>query len=213
MTGTLDIGNNGLVIVYGSGQDPYASIDDMIRSGFDAGNWDGTGITSSLGRAAANSHTPLNIGLADFTPGVGNFSSATFIVFEGQTIATNAVLVRLTYMDDLVLAGDLSAQDATSDALIFAADYGAGTTWSLGDLNHDGSVDSSDALLFAANYVIGLPSLDGATGNAAVLDGGEAAVPEPPGTLLGIVGGLGLRAIARRRASAVGAGGFPSVQA
>ena len=87
--GTLDIGNNGLVIAYGNLPDPYAAIDDMIRSGFDYGHWDGAGITSSLGRAAADSHTPLNIGLEDFTPGVGNYPAATtFIVFEGQSITT-----------------------------------------------------------------------------------------------------------------------------
>ena len=157
--GTLDIGNNGLVIAYGSGADPYTSIDDMIRSGFDSAHWDGTGITSSLARAAANSHTPLNIGLADFTSGL--HGDGTFIVFEGQTITTNAILLRLTYMDDLVLAGDMSQSNATSDALLFSANYGVGTTWGVGDLTHDGVIDASDALLFATNYAVGLPSLDG----------------------------------------------------
>ena len=55
-----------------------------------------------------NISTPLNIGLVDFTPGTGNFTNQTFIVFEGQTVTTNAILVRLTYMDDLVLAGDMA---------------------------------------------------------------------------------------------------------
>ena len=51
-TGTLDIGNNGLVIAYGSGADPYATIDNMIESGYNGGlGWHG--ITSSLARAAA----------------------------------------------------------------------------------------------------------------------------------------------------------------
>ena len=30
----------GSVIAYGSGNDPYALIDDMIRSGFNGGTWD-----------------------------------------------------------------------------------------------------------------------------------------------------------------------------
>ena len=129
----------------------------MIRSGFDSAHWDGTGITSSLGRAAANSHTPLNIGLLDFTPGL--HGDGTFMVFQGQTITTNAVLVGLTYMDDILLAGDMSVQHAASDALLFAANYGVGTTWSVGDLTHVGQIGSPDALLFAANYATGLPSL------------------------------------------------------
>ena len=43
-TGTLDIGNNGLVIAYGTAaNDPYTMIDNMIETGFDAAHWDGTG--------------------------------------------------------------------------------------------------------------------------------------------------------------------------
>ncbi len=161
-TGTLDIGNNGLVIAYGAGTDPFTMITNMVKSGYANGNWTGTGITSSLARAAAllGSPTPaLNIGLIDFVPNTGTFGSS--ISFEGQTITTSAVLVRLTYMDDLVLSGDMAQANATSDALFFAANYGSGTTWGVGDLTHNGVIDTNDALLFAANYVVGLPSLDG----------------------------------------------------
>ena len=164
----------------------------MIRSGFDNAKWDGTGITSNLARAAANSHTPLNIGLVDFTPGLNG--DGTFIVFEGQTVTTNAILLRLTYMDDLLLSGDMSAENAAGDALLFAANYGSGTTWATGDLTHDGVIGSADALLFAANYAVGLPSLDGKTGGAAMFGGNAAAVPEPCGLALaglGLLGALG----------------------
>ena len=196
--GTLDIGNNGLVVAYGSGADLYASIDDMVRSGYSGGTWNGTGITSSLARAAVIAHsTPLNIGLIDFTP--GQHGDGTFIVFEGQTVTTSAVLVRLTYMDDLVLSGDQSQNNATSDALLFAANYGTGTTWGVGDLTHDGRIDSNDALLFAANYAVGLPSLDGTTGNAGTIGGSTAAVPEPSSILLAALGALGLGLLARHR--------------
>ena len=196
-TGTLDIGNNGLVVAYGSGADPYATIDNQIESGYNGGVWGGTGITSSLAAAAIHAANPLNIGLVDFTPGL--HGDATFIVFEGQTITTNAVLVRLTYMDDLVLAGDMSQNNATSDALLFAANFGAGTTWSVGDITHDGVIDSNDALLFAANFAVGLPSLDGTTGNAATIDGSTAAVPEPATLLLAALGMLTLGPVARLR--------------
>jgi len=145
----------------------------------------------------------LNIGLLDFTPGTGSYSNTSYITFEGQTVTTNAILLRLTYMDDLILAGDMSPQDAASDALLFAANYGSGMTWSVGDLVHDGGpVDSSDALLFAANYVTGLPSLDGTTGNAAMLGGsaaGQRPVPEPGGLLLGLIGAAVLRGLLMRR--------------
>ncbi len=198
-TGTLDIGNNALVIQYGAGTDPYTTLVNMIKSAYGTGTWNGTatGITSSLAAAAANSSAPLNIGLRDFKPGQNG--DPTSLQFAGQTITTSAVLVRLTYMDDLILAGDMQQGNATSDALRFAANYGTGTTWSVGDLNHDGVINTGDALIFAANYVTGLPSLDGTTGNAAAL-GGAAAVPEPASFALAAcaAAGIALR-MARRR--------------
>ncbi len=202
-TGKLDIGNNGLVIQYGATADPYATIVNLIKSAYGTGNWTGNGITSGLAAAAANSQTPLNIGRRDFKPGQNG--DPTSLVFAGQTITTSAVLVRLTYMDDLILAGDMSQGNATSDALRFAANYGTGTTWTVGDLNHDGVINTGDALIFAANYVTGLPSLDGTTGNAAAL-GGAAAVPESASILLAALGALGFGLGARRRAEAGRAG-------
>ncbi len=204
-TGTLDIGNNGLVVQYGSGTDPFTTITNMVQSGYANGKWTGTGITSSLAKAAAalGSPTPaLNIGLVDFVPNTGTFGSS--ISFEGQTISTSAVLVRLTYMDDLVLSGDMAQANATSDALFFAANYGSGTIWHVGDITHDGVIDTNDALLFAANYVVGLPSLDGSTGDAAVL-GGNAAVPEPASLGLLALGAAGLLAIGRKQRARSGA--------
>ena len=198
-TGTLDIGNNGLVIAYGSGTDPYATIGNMIESGFNAAHWTGTGITSSLAAAATDSATPLNIGLIDFTPGAGIYKNTTFFAFEGQTVTTNAVLLRLTYMDDIDMNGDMAPEDAAGDALIFAANVGSGTTWSVGDLTHDGFVGATDALLFAANYTTGLPSLDGTTGGDLALDGNTAAVPEPATLALAVLGGIALGVLARGR--------------
>ena len=196
------------MIQYGGGSDPYTTVVNMIKSGYANGHWTGTGITSSLARAAVvlGSPTPaLNIGLLDFVPNTGLFGSS--ISFEGQTISTSAILVRLTYMDDLVLAGDMAQANATSDALFFAANYGSGTTWHVGDITHDGVIDTNDALLFAANYVVGLPSLDGTTGNAAALGGGaggnlggnSGAVPEPASMVLAALGALGLGAMIRGR--------------
>src|SRR5262249_43743269 len=92
-TGTLDIGNNGLVIQYGTGTDPFATVVNQVKSGYNGGVWGGTGITSALAAAAIHTTHPLNIGLIDFTPNANGFGAS--ISFSGQTITTSAVLVRL----------------------------------------------------------------------------------------------------------------------
>ena len=164
-TGTLDIGNNGLVI----------AVRQRHRSVCHDRQHDRVGLQRRhLGRHGHHQQPRRGVDphqhAAEHRPGGFHARQRQLqqhrrsIVFEGQTITTNAVLVRLTYMDDLVLAGDMAQNDATNDALLFAANYGIGTTWSVGDLTHDGAIDSNDALLFAANYVVGLPSLDGTTG-------------------------------------------------
>jgi len=57
----------------------------MVEAGYNGGFWTShpgsAGITSTLAAAGVAMHisTPLNIGLLDFTPGVGNYSNTTFI--------------------------------------------------------------------------------------------------------------------------------------
>ena len=174
----------------------------MVESGYNGGVWGGTGITSSLAQAGVTQHisTPLNIGLLDFTPGTGNYSNTTFIVVRGA----NRHHQRHPRAADLHgrprVGRRHGSNDATSDALLFAANYGTGTTWGVGDLIHNGGpINSSDALLFAANYVVGLPSLDGTSGGDVALGSGEAAVPEPASLGLLAFGALGLLAIRRGR--------------
>ncbi len=77
----------------------------------------------------------------------------------------------------------------------------------MGDITHDGIIDTNDALLFAANYVVGLPSLDGTSGNAAALGGNAAAVPEPASLLLVALGAAGFVSAVRQRSKARGRSG------
>ncbi len=56
--GTLDLGNNDLIIDY-SGATPAASIEDMVRSGYNGGNWLGKGIVRQLDRRLASRQWPV----------------------------------------------------------------------------------------------------------------------------------------------------------
>ncbi|HEY1922845.1 MAG TPA: glycoside hydrolase family 18 protein, partial [Tepidisphaeraceae bacterium] len=62
----LDLGNNSLIINYGISADPIATISGYITSGYNSGNWNGTGIESSI--AAVN--PSYAIGYADGADGV-----------------------------------------------------------------------------------------------------------------------------------------------
>ena len=57
-TGTLDIGNNGLVIAYGSTPDPYSTINNMIESGYNGGVWGAPALTALWPRRACPCTSP-----------------------------------------------------------------------------------------------------------------------------------------------------------
>ena len=52
-----DLNNNHIIINYGTGADPIASIKAMITSGYASGAWTGTGIMSTA--AQSNSGSPM----------------------------------------------------------------------------------------------------------------------------------------------------------
>ena len=60
--GTLDINNDHVIINYGGGPDPVASIAAWITSGYAGGTWTGTGIMST---SAENNSGSYGIGYAD----------------------------------------------------------------------------------------------------------------------------------------------------
>jgi autotransporter-associated beta strand protein len=181
--GTLDLGNNDMIVKYGagtpySGSSPAAALEDLVAQGFNGGDWLGTGITSSAaasGDAAGNFVLAIvdNASLAQ-PYGVSNGGAN----FDGIDVPLESVLVKFTHRVDLNLDGLVT----DADAIIFSTNYevGADATWGIGDLNYDGQFTDSDAIIFSTYY-----------------DTGLAHLPEP--TLLGVLGLLGAGLVRRRR--------------
>jgi fibronectin-binding autotransporter adhesin len=140
ITGTLDITNNAFVISFGGNADPMSTIAGYIKSGYDNGKWDGTGLISST--AASTPGTA--VGYAD-----GNTDS-------GTAAAAGTILIRYTWLGDLNLDGAVTS----SDLATMTADVGmTNADWAEGDVNYDGKVNADDLALLA----LGAADSQGAT--------------------------------------------------
>ena len=182
--GILDIGNNHLIINYGTGTDPISSIEAFIKSGYAGGLWNGPGIDSSA--AAANAGV-YGVGYAD-SADPGNPAG----------LASGTIEIKYTLLGDANLSGVVDGTDFG----ILAANFNKGVTgWDQGDFNYDNVVDGTDFGFLAANFN------KGASGAAAwqaveafaAANGLLADVPEPTTMSLGLLIGAGVAVRRRRR--------------
>ena len=152
--GTLDLGNNDMIIDYG-GTSPAAEIEDMIRSGYNVtGDWQGSGITSGVAAidgnyvlaVADNASLPAPYGTANGGP-----------LFAGVDVDLTSVLVKFTHRADINLDGVMTPDDSA----IFGGNYedGGPARWATGDMNYDGVFTPDDAALFGGAYDESLVSL------------------------------------------------------
>jgi hypothetical protein len=191
---TLDVGTGTLIVNYGSGTDPAATIRSELISGFNAkGNkWQGTGITST---AAALSPSTFALGYAD---------GGNAVDVANTGVPAGEVEVKYTVAGDANLSGSVDL----SDLVIVASDFGqSGDDWAEGDVNYDGNVDLSDLVIVASNFGASLSSVQAANFSGsfasewqlalAEVHGADAAVPEPGVLGLGLLAGSSL--LARRR--------------
>lgn len=167
----IDVGSGILAIDY-SGASPVSSIRGLIHAGFNGGDWQGNGISSS----AADS-TKIGVGYIDS---------------KGQIGVTKAL-----YGD-----ANLDRTVGFADLVAVAQNYnGTGKTWSQGDFNYDGIVDFSDLVKVAQHYNQSLPAgAVAALGNDFASDFAhvQAMVPEP-NALAFVVSILSLKFYRRRR--------------
>ncbi len=190
--GTLDVANSHFIINYGSGPDPVATIAGYITSGFNNGNWNGTGIISSTAQ------NPTNV----FRYGVGWADGANGVV---AGLTSGEIEVKYTLLGDANLDGVVNG----SDFSILAANFGKGVTnWDQGNFLFTSAVNGSDFSALAANFGQGDSGADAGVSQADInaLDAFAAAnrlvaptidgVPEPGCAALA---GIALACAARRR--------------
>jgi Immunoglobulin I-set domain len=161
---TIDLGSGTLMIDYGTGPSPIATIQSLLVSGRDGGKWDGTGIDSS---AAAADPTAFTIGYAD---GDNPVDAANTGVPAGE------IEIKYTVAGDVNLSGTVDL----SDLVIVASDFGeSGADWASGDVNYDGNVDLSDLVIVASNFGDSVPQQTPASANLAAPSAASSPVSVP----------------------------------
>jgi autotransporter-associated beta strand protein len=180
--GTLDIGNNRIIIDYNSpATDPIASIAAWIANGY-YGLPGPAIISSDISADDLASGLSYGIGYADGADGVvaGLPSGEIEIIF--------------TLLGDANLDGTVNSEDFT----LFSEHLGqSGMMWDDGDFNYDGTVNTEDFTLFSSN----LGQSASLAAQAGVLggNGSLANVPEPAISMLAASGCLGLLIRRKRR--------------
>ncbi len=126
--GTVDITKNELLVNYSNGGDPMSTVYAELKSGYNNGTWNGSGIISS---AAQTLHNGLHYG-------VGWADGANHIV---AGLSSGLIEVKYTLLGDANLDGTVNG----SDFSILAANFGLGVTnWDQGNFLFSNSVNGSD---------------------------------------------------------------------
>jgi hypothetical protein len=180
--GRFDLTDNALVVDY-TGASPAPQIADLLRRGYNAGAWTGSGIISSMANAAF---------------GVGMVEASTLDAVPPifGTVDSDAVLARLARFGDATLDGVVNLADFNR----LAANFGAsGKIWGQGDFNYDGVVNLIDFNLLASNFGLAAGTQGPTPEDWAAL---ASTVPEPSAgavVALAVIGGLLPRAGRTRR--------------
>jgi hypothetical protein len=129
-TSTLDLADNDMAILYGSGTSPLSSVSSEISQAYDGGLWDQPGVTSSIAKTSAGA-TAL---------GYGEAAASGLSTFDGLTLGANAVLVKYTLPGDTQLRGTVGIGDYNA----VLNNFGAVQGWIGGNFHYGGVVSIGD---------------------------------------------------------------------
>jgi hypothetical protein len=121
-TASVDLQHSGMMVQGGD----YAAIESKVKEGFNGGDWQGNGITSSA--AASDVRHATAVGIADNTAG--------------------DTLVKYTFYGDSDLTGVVDSGDFSH--FLEGFDNASAARWRNGDYDYTGSVDLGDFTLFLA---------------------------------------------------------------
>ncbi len=183
----VDLLQGKLVLDY-TGASPLATVKADIISGYAAGAFTGTGITTSD-----------SVGGKKLRVGYAEASQLTLGgTYFGQTVDADAIILAGTFAGDADLNGTVNFDDL----LKLAQNYGGtGKEWFQGDTDYNGLVDFDDLLSLAQSYSSSLLAVDMSSFDSSFSADWALAlsvVPEPV-SLSGVMA-LGVLAGRRRRA-------------
>jgi hypothetical protein len=196
VTGVLDLANNDLDVSGGC----MATVESLVQSGYNGGNWGGSGIISTSAAADTTHLTALGVIINDATANAtGSLSDAAlYSALDGVPVADGDILVKYAYYGDTNLDGTVDGSDYSR----IDNGYLMGLTgWANGDFNYDGVINGSDYTLIdnaynqqGASLAAELPSSASLTSEIAV-----SPVPEPTTAVAMLAGGASaLRRRSRR---------------
>ncbi|MGE5610800.1 MAG: hypothetical protein ACM359_16235, partial [Bacillota bacterium] len=177
---TLDLADNALIVSAApeARQQALAALSVAIQSARAAGDWSGSGLSSST--AKANKQTGLSILLND------RAGQAILTSFAGQPVTENDILVKHTWNGDVTLDGKVDGDDYF---LVDSGFIGQLREYRNGDLNFDGVVDGDDYFLIDSAFImqsgtLAAEEVPAATEASAMLKVAMAPRPQPTPSVL-----------------------------
>jgi hypothetical protein len=163
-TSTLDLADNDLAILYGTGTSPLSQVQEDLQTGSNYNpltgvfQWNGTGLISSVAPTTGGA-TGLGYAEDSELSAISQAEGGSAIgTFDGQTLGANAVLVKYTLMGDSSLSGTVSGADYNT----VLANYDTDGDWSQGNFHYagtyaggtftNGQANGQDYNIVLANY-------------------------------------------------------------